>query len=56
MMELILTLIGEFIITPILTAIRAVFEFVFWMACWLVWQLVRGVVWTFRLLTPRQDR
>lgn len=38
-MELIL----EFIISPILSAIRATFEFVFWMICWAVWQVMCGV-------------
>jgi hypothetical protein len=40
-MELIL----EFFVSPILSAIRATFEFVFWMICWAVWQIARGVRW-----------
>lgn len=45
-MELIL----EFIVSPILSAIRATFEFVFWMCCWAVWQSFRGMIWVMQQL------
>lgn len=38
-MELIL----ELIVAPIVNAILATLEFVFWMICWAIWQVVRGV-------------
>lgn len=44
-MELILTVIFEFVVAPILSAIRATFEFAFWMICCAIWQVVRGVQW-----------
>jgi hypothetical protein len=35
----------EFIVSPLLSAIRATFEFIFWMICWAIWQSLRGVRW-----------
>ena len=42
-MELIGTLIGEFVIAPILSFVVQVFQFLFWMCCWMVVGLVRCV-------------
>lgn len=42
-MELILTLIGEFVITPIMSFVSLVFQIVFWMCCWVVIGMWRGV-------------
>lgn len=35
-MELILTLIGEFVIAPIMSFVSLVIQIVFWMCCWVV--------------------
>jgi len=45
-----LELLLEFVVTPILSAIRTVVEFAFWMVCWGIWQVVRGVVVTGRTI------
>jgi hypothetical protein len=43
-MEIIGTLIGEFVISPILSFCVQVFQFVFWMGCWVIWGVVRSIV------------
>jgi len=52
-MELILTLIGEFVIAPILSFCMQVIQFVFWMCCWLIWGLVRSCAAVWRCLSAR---
>jgi hypothetical protein len=42
-MEILATLIGEFVITPILSICVQVVQFVFWMMCWVIWGVVRSV-------------
>lgn len=42
-MELILNLIGEFVIAPIISLVSLVFQFAFWMCCWVVIGMWRGV-------------
>ena len=42
-MEICATLIGEFVITPILSFVVLLFQFVFWMCCWVIVGILRGV-------------
>lgn len=43
-MEIVLELIGEFFIKPIVSFVVQVFQFVFWMCCWVVVSVCRSVV------------
>lgn len=42
-MELIGTLLGEFVITPIVSFVVQVFQFLFWMCCWVIWGVMHGI-------------